>query len=139
MLEDAVDTALEHEADDDVGSIGGGQFSNDVRRSGSSPPVTRRLLEASAAVEAIKIVAPARDHMANAATRVWNVACVTGDDVDVEMRNRLARSGTDVDANVEAVWCVTFGVSLPAPLRCPRSTPRARQASRRTSSRCGDG
>ncbi len=41
--------------------------------------------------------------MANSATRIRNVTQIPGNDMNVEMRNRLTRGCSYVDANVEAV------------------------------------
>lgn len=50
--------------------------------------------------------------MANTATWIRNVAGIPGNDVDVEMWNRLARCLADIDANVEAGGCVSALHSL---------------------------
>lgn len=50
--------------------------------------------------------------MANAATGIRNVTGIPGNDVDVEVWNRLARCLADIDANVEAGRCVSTLHSL---------------------------
>jgi hypothetical protein len=46
-----------------------------------------------------------RDDVADAASRVWNVAGVPRDDVEVEVRHGLASGGAIVEAEVESVGC----------------------------------
>jgi hypothetical protein len=41
--------------------------------------------------------------MADAATRIWYITEITWDDVDMDMRDRLARGGTGVEADIVAI------------------------------------
>jgi hypothetical protein len=43
--------------------------------------------------------------MTNAAARVWDVTGVAGDNVKMELRNRLAGIGAIVDAEIEGLGC----------------------------------
>ena len=45
--------------------------------------------------------------MSNPAARVWNVAPVARNDVNVQMRNRLTCRLANVHADVEAIRCMT--------------------------------
>ena len=135
VFEDSVKTTLQHEADDDVGSICCGQLRDDVRQERVVATGDQTLGRGIGGVEPSQIVPPARNDMTNAAARIGNVTVVPGNDVNVEMRNRLAGRRAHVDANVESVRRVSSQHCLAWRRQCPRSAPLAQQASRRTSSR----
>ena len=100
MLEHAIDAALERKADDDVGTVRGGEMGHDVRKErivSPSDEVARPALPRLCA----EIVASTRNDVSHAAARVRNVAGIPWNDVDVEVRHRLASCSADVHADVE--------------------------------------
>ena len=103
VFEDSIQATLEHEADNDVGSVRCGQLRDDVRQQRVVTAGDQTLGEDRRSRRLRQIVPAAWNDMANAASWIWNVTVVPRDDVNVEMRNRLPSRRSDVDANVEAV------------------------------------
>jgi hypothetical protein len=121
VLEYPIDTARERERDNDVGVVGGGEMGDDVReervvaaRDEIARDRPRRAVVAdlcrtnsgsvvSGFSRTSQIIATSWNNVADAAARVGDVVRVARDDVDVQVEDRLARRGADVDADVEAV------------------------------------
>ena len=81
----------------------------------SRPGVSRRsFLHLAGAARRDGVVALARNDVANASARVGDVVLVAGDQVDVEVEDRLAGGGSDVDADIEAVRGMAAGDQLTA-------------------------
>ncbi len=112
VFEHAVDAALQREADDDVGAVGGGQMRDDVRQqrvvaAGDQVPRRRgRRLTC-------QVVRAARDDVADAAAWIGDVAGIAGNDVEMQVRDGLARGLADVDPDIEAAFTVLLPPVVP--------------------------
>jgi hypothetical protein len=53
-----------------------------------------------------KIVCLTRDHVTDTAAWIRNVACVSGDYVEVEMKDGLTGGRPEIEADIETIWRV---------------------------------
>ena len=56
----------------------------------------------------LEVVPPPREHVPNSASRVRNVADIPRDDVNMQVIDRLARSGPSVESDIESIWLITL-------------------------------
>jgi hypothetical protein len=115
VFDDAADAALQDEGDGEVGVPGPVQAGPQVGQEGVLASAHQRLpvREVGRPPGAGQVVRAGGYHVANAAARVGDVAGVAGDDVDVEVKDRLARGGADVPADVEPVGPVLLQDLVP--------------------------